>query len=369
MSGSPSLLTTLENHYLPPLARVAHAGHVKRCLSGLPSSQVDLDPGRMAVAFYCLGSLDLLKMVQEKISQTDRESWREWIWEQQTRGKYGSGFRPSPFMAGSMLSEGARYTDYDMPHIIMTYTALLTLAILRDDFSRLDKQGILSFLKACQREDGSFSTVPGSGETDLRTLYCAFVISHLLNDWSGVDADGALSFIASCRSYEGGYGQSAHCEANGGTTYIAMAAIHLAPVTSNPLSPSEIRKTIEWAVHKQHQSGGFCGRTNKLADACYCFWIAGSLKILGAGDLVNSRSLAVFLSSCQFKFGGISKAPGEHPDPYHTYLSLAALSMFPPPLYDNDTNSSSWAFEPLDPLINARKETAEWARSHIAIKE
>ncbi|KAH7872277.1 terpenoid cyclases/protein prenyltransferase alpha-alpha toroid [Lentinula edodes] len=366
MSGTPP--ATSEHFYLPPLARAAHAGHVKRCLLGLPDSQVDLDSGRMAIAFYCLGSLDLLKMLQDKTSQTDRESWKEWIWEQQTRGKYGSGFRPSPFMASSMPSEGTRYTDYDTPHIIMTYTALLTLAILRDDFSRLEKQGILLLLKACQRKDGSFSTIPGSGETDLRTLYCAFVISHLLNDWSGVDVNRALAFIASCRSYEGGYGQSPYCEANGGTTYIAMAAIRLAPSNSNSLSLSEIRKTIDWAVHKQHRSGGFCGRTNKIADACYCFWIGASLKILGAGNLVDSRSLALFLASCQFKFGGIAKAPGEHPDPYHTYLSLAALSMFPPPQYDNDANSSTWAFESLDPLINARGETADWARSHIAIQ-
>ncbi|KIK69924.1 hypothetical protein GYMLUDRAFT_34327 [Collybiopsis luxurians FD-317 M1] len=251
----------------------------------------------------------------------------------------------------------------------MTYTALLTLAILRDDFSRLDKQGIPLLLKACQREDGSFSTVPGSGETDLRTLYCAFVISHLLNDWSGINVERALAFIASCRSYEGGYGQSTYCEANGGTTYIAMAAIHLAPVSRSPLSDSEKRKTIEWAMHNQLESGGFCGRTNKQADACYCYWIGGSLKILGAGNLVDSRSLASFLASCQFKFGGIAKAPGELPDPYHTYLSLAAISMFPPPIDEGEASDfSSWTLDPLDPLINARKETAEWARRHIAIQ-
>lgn len=46
------------------------------------------------------------------------------------------------------------YTDYDTPHIIMTYTALLSLAILRDDFSRLDRKGLLQFLRACQRKDG-----------------------------------------------------------------------------------------------------------------------------------------------------------------------------------------------------------------------
>jgi geranylgeranyl transferase type-1 subunit beta len=46
------------------------------------------------------------------------------------------------------------HTDYDTPHIIMTYTALLSLAILRDDFSKLDREGLLQFLRACQREDG-----------------------------------------------------------------------------------------------------------------------------------------------------------------------------------------------------------------------
>ncbi len=36
----------------------------------------------------------------------------------------------------------------------MTYTAILSLAILRDDFSQLDRPGILRFLKSCQRDDG-----------------------------------------------------------------------------------------------------------------------------------------------------------------------------------------------------------------------
>ncbi|GAW07887.1 geranylgeranyl transferase type-1 subunit beta [Lentinula edodes] len=249
MSGTPP--ATSEHFYLPPLARAAHAGHVKRCLLGLPDSQVDLDSGRMAIAFYCLGSLDLLKMLQDKTSQTDRESWKEWIWEQQTCGNGKTAvFR--------------QYQEVERPtseHFI---------------------------------------------------VYLVFLVITVQIDF---------------QSYEGGYGQSPYCEANGGTTYIAMAAIRLAPSNSNSLSLSEIRKTIDWAVHKQHRS-----------------------------------------ASCQFKFGGIAKAPGEHPDPYHTYLSLAALSMFPPPQYDNDTNSSTWAFESLDPLINARGETADWARSHIAIQ-
>ena len=36
----------------------------------------------------------------------------------------------------------------------MTYAALLSLAILRDDFSKLDRPGIVTFLRSCQRSDG-----------------------------------------------------------------------------------------------------------------------------------------------------------------------------------------------------------------------
>ena len=100
----------------------------------------------------------------------------------------------------------------------MTYTAFLALAILRDDFSKLDRPGIIKFLHSCQREDGrwwrllyilflvtlpfvyySFSTVPGSNESDLRTLYCAFAISSMLDDWSGVNVPLAISFVSTCR--------------------------------------------------------------------------------------------------------------------------------------------------------------------------
>ena len=104
-------------------------------------------------------------------------------------------------------------------------------------------------------------------------------------------------------------------------------------------------------------------------------------QLLGADDLLDTSSLAHFLETCQFKFGGIAKAPGEHPgrqnmqlsasiiafiyilDPYHTYLSLAALSTHPPG--PEATTSESWKFKHLDPLVNANDSTAEWARSHI----
>ncbi|KAG5644761.1 hypothetical protein DXG03_007669 [Asterophora parasitica] len=251
----------------------------------------------------------------------------------------------------------------------MTYTALLSLAILRDDFLRLDRVGLLDFIRSCQRTDGSFSTVPGSNEMDLRSLYCAFAISAMLNDWSAVNTDRAITYIASCRTYEGGYGQAPFCEAQGGTTYTAIASLFLVPRDSatSPLTSAERELTIQWLLSNFHASGGFSGRTGKDADACYCFWCGATLQILGAGDLVDKRALAKFMVECQFKYGGIAKAPGENPDPYHTYLSLAALSIYSPASVMNpdNINTASWILDPLDPLLNARQDTAQWARRYI----
>ena len=156
--------------------------------------------------------------------------------------------------------------------------------------------------------------MPGSNESDLRTLYCAFAISYMLNDWSGVDIPRAIDFISSCRVCEFPSRETLpnlfcrlmkgdmarhhsakrkvrsyflcsdyHNEVfrKGGTTYTAIAALYLAPRNSRslPLTPAEHQATIHWLLQRQDKSGGFCGRTNKEADACYCFWCGASLQV------------------------------------------------------------------------------------------
>jgi len=165
------------------------------------------------------------------------------------------------------------------------------------------------------------------------------------------------------QTYEGGYGQTPQGESLGGPTYCALAALHLVPAEHScapkaRLQRTEWHATVRWLLHTQAEAcGGFAGRTNKLADACYGFWCGAALAILGAGDLLDARALGAFLAGCQYKFGGISKAPGEHPDPYHTYLSIAAAAIVAP--------DPAWGLQPLDPLLNATHETASWAKEHV----
>ena len=46
----------------------------------------------------------------------------------------------------------------------------------------------------------------------------------------------------------------------------------------------------------------------------------GLSQILGAGELLDAHALGAFLAQCQFKFGGIGKAPGEHPGKKLPYI-------------------------------------------------
>lgn len=72
----------------------------------------------------------------------------------------------------------------------------------------------------------------------------------------------------------------------GGTTYIAIASLYLAPRLGQepPLTAGERQSTIHWLLQNQDQSGGFCGRTGKDADACYCFWCGAALQV---GDVAS----------------------------------------------------------------------------------
>ena len=167
-----------------------------------------------------------------------------------------------------------------------------------------------------------FATVPGADDADLRMTYCAFVVCALLDDWSCIDLPRALLFIQRCRvrslsrrlachllkydcvcvfclqTYEGGYGQTPLSESLGGPTYCALASMHLVPAdhpcaSQARLQPTEWRATVRWLLHTQSQQsqrmpetqtesklgGGFAGRTNKLADACYGFWCCAALAV------------------------------------------------------------------------------------------
>jgi geranylgeranyl transferase type-1 subunit beta len=109
----------------------------------------------------------------------------------------------------------------------MTYTALASLAVLGDDFSRIRRREIAHALRYYQLEDGSFRCSPQSGEHDMRFNYCACCIAFMLNDWSGVDQDKLVAYILGSLRYDHGFGQGPGEESHGGSTFCALASLSL----------------------------------------------------------------------------------------------------------------------------------------------
>ena len=58
----------------------------------------------MAIAFYCLGTLDVTGVAERQISPTDRESWKEWIWDQYVGKEYCLSLSLSKLRGCSLFS-------------------------------------------------------------------------------------------------------------------------------------------------------------------------------------------------------------------------------------------------------------------------
>ncbi|KAG0233544.1 Geranylgeranyl transferase type-1 subunit beta [Actinomortierella wolfii] len=256
----------------------------------------------------------------------------------------------------------------------MTYVALVTLVLLGDDLSRVDKASIIRSLRQLQTPSGCFVPCTTDYQPDMRFVFCAAAVSYILNDWSGVDRDALLSYIRSCQGYDFGISQCPGQESHGGSMFCAIATLGLlggdaledqksvlARARAQGLSDQspEVQKqlaqtglldkdaTIKWAVMRQ--TTGFQGRVNKPTDTCYSFWIGASLKTLGAFGHVNFDLNRGFLFQTQHPdFGGFGKWVDHYPDVMHAYMGVAAMSLMGEP-----------GVQPLDPLLNISRRTRE----------
>lgn len=59
--------------------------------------------------------------------------------------------------------------------------------------------------------------------------------------------------------------------------------------------------------------GGFQGRTNKLVDGCYSYWIGSIFGMLDADILFDPEALSRFLlQCCQHHLGGMLDKPNRY---------------------------------------------------------
>lgn len=318
--------------------RQAHIRFFKNNLKLLPEPYCREEVNRLTLAFFCLAGLDILNALQ--LDEAERRRAIDWVYSLQVLPAHSPpaaietddaigmcGFRGSNWL-GMPYDTSAAKTSYphDEASLAMTYCALLVLLVLGDELDRVNTQAIVDTMRGLQREDGSMLNCHTGGESDLRFVYCACVVSHLLGDWSGMDKEKAVAFVRSCMGYEGAFGQRPGLESHGGTTFCALASLELLGGVDNLLSEDERAALGQWLLLRQ--KGGFQGRVNKAQDSCYTFWIGGGLKILGMYDAVDKGALEAFVLSCQSELqGGFGRTPEEYADPLHSYFSICGLSL------------------------------------------
>jgi len=334
-----------------------HIKYFERCFKMLPNQYESADTNRMTLLFFCISGLDLLGALDDALTPDIKQKTIEWIYAQQIHpdpkiGNIGQcGFRGSPFL-GHKFEPNATETihePYDASNLAMTYTALVSLIILGDDLSRVNKKAIVESISKLQQENGSFSPVIIGMENDMRFLYCAAVISYILNDWSGINIDKAIDFIRNSQTYDFGISQGHGLESHGGPTFCAIAALNLMDKIDEGLKSK--KDTLQWCLSRQ--INGFQGRTNKPPDTCYSFWLGAAITILGGYQFIDFEVHKKFLYSTQTIYGGFAKYPDEGypPDLLHSYMGIAALALMPEKTLEIE------CLPQLEPRLNMSKKT------------
>lgn len=266
-------------------------------------------------------------------------------------------------------------------HLAPTYAAVNSLCIIGTEqaYRAIDRPTLVQFLFSVRESDGSFR-LHVDGETDVRGAYCAISCAKLLNLPEPVIKElfaGTGDWIAQCQTYEGGFGGAPDLEAHGGYTFCGIAGLALL----NEAAKCDRQALLKWTLRRQMTyEGGFQGRTNKLVDGCYSFWVGATIPITQATlsgvdkqmehTLFDVEALQEYiLLCCQKQNGGLIDKPGKPQDLYHTCYTLSGVSIAQ---HSECANSPQVLGDtinellPTHPLFNVPPKSVAAARSHFS---
>ena len=327
----------------------------------LPYSSISCDSSRVTLVYFALFTLDVCNALPNALPEGRRESLIVWLYSCAIPGSGG-------FCGGPLSIVGINVARaWSVP---MTYAAIASLIMLGDDCSRIDRITLTNSLASLQRTDGAIDSSPlARGDGDTRFVYAAAATVYLLNlPKCALDAHAALRFIETCRSYEGGFALEPGGESHGGATYCAIAARKLlskwsvksganddddvAGFVSDDMNKND-RSTMRWLAFRQNsQDGGLTGRAGKESDACYSFWVGGSISILfedACHECIDKHALCSWIKTCTGDGGmGFAREPENDADPFHTAYSLAGLAL-----------AGEAYLKEVDAVLGLTKDTAE----------
>lgn len=312
--------------------------YLSRGLGKLGSGYKSLDCSRTWICYWIINSFNLLS-AEMHITYNLQNSLIEFLKTcQHKNGGFGGG-------------------PYQYAHMAATFGAIMALISIgtNDAYNIIDRNRFKQFIMRQKQKDGSFSVQDG-GEIDIRAAYCALSCASILNIIDEDMCKNTLFWLKKCQTYQGGFAQEPNDEAHGGYAYCGIASYIIIyshfPHLLNNKNEINIDKLIRWQSFKQMQfSGGFQGRTNKLVDACYSFWVGAVFPMIHKYNkmrhkkedhdqkekessqhqqqpLFHSLQLQKYLLViCQHYQGGITDKPPKPSDYYHTCYGLSGLSI------------------------------------------
>ncbi|OBA17957.1 terpenoid cyclases/Protein prenyltransferase [Metschnikowia bicuspidata var. bicuspidata NRRL YB-4993] len=355
-----------------------HAKYFQLCLHSLPLKAQTEDSNKLALIYFSLHGLSLMGKL-EKSSETPEHI--QYIYEHMIPLKDDTiqAFRPSQTFA--LAPEN---NEYDLPNLSATFFALVIFLVLEEDFlKKIDRHKIMAFVSQCQLKAGphagSFLPVLGPqgttfGESDLRLCYIAASIRKILGydklsvaeRQNDIDVESMRRFILDKVNFNGGLASYSHTESHSGLTFCGIAALKL--IGHEFLHhDSWTQLTVEWLVHRQvdfpadlykeeydfyceGDTGGFNGRENKFGDTCYSWWVMALLLLIDKShiQLIDERKACDYLlQETQHKLmGGFGKDAQAFPDPFHSFLALASLTL----VKDSFVDLQIEGFESLDKI-------------------
>lgn len=301
-----SLIDPKTYHIL--LLREKHASYIQRPLQEkkdymLPSGYLSLDASRPWILYWTLHSLDLLNELPsgdtlKGIVHTLEACWSDVKVKSKGQSRSNGG--------GGGFGGGVG----QMPHCATSYAAVMALCIISGcgdndeleyqeakhmatDLLQRKRSDLLKWYLTLRYEtkDENNAIMCGyrmhhDGEVDVRATFCICAVASLLNIFTDDLKYGMMEHIVSCQTYEGGFGGEPGVEAHGGYTFCALSALHMLIKDSSSFislkdSGVDTESLEDWLVRRQMgYEGGFNGRTNKLVDGCYTFWVGGAIAIL-----------------------------------------------------------------------------------------
>ena len=222
----------------------------------------------------------------------------------------------------------------------------------------INRKALYDSIMALKMSDGSFRVSLGE-ENDIRSTFAALFICYYIDMLTPELIENVLEFTLSCRCYDGGFSPKPGMESHGGYTFCGVMILKLL----NKLELLDFNKTIRWLSARQMEfAGGFNGRTNKLVDSCYTWWVGAPMRVISdylkIPPFWDTESLTIYvLRVSQSIFGGFCDHPPSKRDQFHTVYSLSGLAIA--------GEREKYGFPIVDPFSGVPLELAEKMRNYF----